>query len=379
MLKTNAELLSPWGGEAKSFSRQLVVWYQGNRKDWPWRLKFAEFGDPYTVWISEIMLQQTTIQAVLPSYHRFLDIFPNVFRLAQASEDAVREACRGLGYYRRFRMMHGAAQLLAAGLRSESEAVVWPRDFASWKELPGIGDYTAAAISSIAFAYPKAVVDGNVERVFARLFNLSIVVDSKWKKVFQSVGDALIPSVGDGPSDFNQGLMELGQSVCIKGNPRCGLCPVSEFCAAFKAGTQNLVPLAKAKFAFEPVRLHLFIQQKRDRIGLVQRTAQARFLKGAWSFPSAIETDDGALVWETFPVPIQGATVLGKLKHSITKYRLELVVSRVAEVSDISEMKWIPGDEIERKLVSNMDRKALQLFLKTSKLTNLESRFSQYP
>lgn len=361
MLKTAQDLLKPWGSRAESFSKLLTHWYRAHQKDWPWRSKFRESGSPYPVWISEIMLQQTTIQAVLPAYHRFLYTFPNVFSLAAATEDQVREACRGLGYYRRFRMMHEAARLLVSGKR-EGEAVDWPKDFAGWKELPGIGDYTAAAISSIAFGFPKAVVDGNVERVFARLFNLRVEIDPKWKKVFQAAGDRLV--VGVDPSEFNQGLMELGQSVCIKGTPRCSLCPVSEFCAALAAGTQTQVPLAKAKIAIEEIRLQLYIQEKRGRIGLLRRRDKAKFLKGTWSFPNALETNDGALLWETEAVDVSAARKIGHVKHGITKHRIDVVVNRLPLAVDVPEMKWFAEDEIEEKLVSNMDRKAFHLYLK---------------
>lgn len=377
------KLLKAWGDSSPRFSQLLISWYRAHQKDWPWRTRFLQSGDPYAVWVSEIMLQQTTIQAVLPAYNRFMETFPNVYRLAKASEDEVREACRGLGYYRRFRMMHEAAKVLTYGLSSETEAVSWPKDFRAWKELPGIGDYTAAAISSIAFAYPKAVVDGNVERVFARLFNLPIIVDAKWKKVFQEVGDALIPSERKSdPSDFNQGLMELGQTVCIKGQPRCNLCPVSEFCAALRENTTLLVPLPKPKLEFEDVRIHIFIQEKRGRIGLLQRSEKARFLKGTWSFPSAIESKEGSLVWETPNVSVEGAESLGRVKHGITKHKIDGLVSRLSSAQDVPSMKWFSEDEIEAKLVSNLDRKAFDLYRKLKRKKDrapLENFFPEAP
>ena len=308
------------------------------------------------------MLQQTTIQAVLPAYLRFLDVFPDVYRLAHATEDEIRQACRGLGYYRRFRMMHESSKILTAELKHESETVFWPKDFKSWKELPGIGDYTAAAISSIAFGFPKAVVDGNVERVFCRLFNLQVVPDTKWKKVFQSVGDSLIPS--DTPSEFNQGLMELGQSVCSKQNPKCGICPVQSFCEAYVMGTQSLAPAPKSPINFEDVRIHLFILEKRGRFGLLERKPTARFLKGNWSFPSAIEQKDLSLVWETGKVTTGHARSLGLVKHSITKHKIEVLVSELICNEEVAGMRWVSEDQIEKTLVSNMDRKALHLYLK---------------
>ncbi|MBC7662126.1 MAG: A/G-specific adenine glycosylase [Chitinophagaceae bacterium] len=374
MSKSAQDLLSPWKRTGSQFAEALVTWYRSHRRDWPWRTKFVEHGDPYYVWVSEIMLQQTTIQAVLPAYHRFLDNFPNLFRLSQGTEDQIRQACRGLGYYRRFRMLHEAAKVLTAGMRSEQDPVPWPRDFISWKALPGIGDYTAAAIASIAFGVPKAVVDGNVERVFCRLFNLQVVPDQKWKKVFQGVGDTLIPH--DAPSDFNQGLMELGQAICIKQNPKCSICPVQNFCEAYAKGTQALAPAAKNKMVFEELRIHLFIVEKRGRLGLLQRKPSAKFLKGSWSFPNAIEASDQSLLWETDRIRVGDAKRLGVVKHGITKHKLEVVVSKVDVDEDYPGMRWFGEDEVEEALVSNMDRKALRLFLKVREKTPLDVYFS---
>lgn len=370
---TAKEPLKSWGRKGPQFAQLLVTWYRSNRRDWPWRSRFAAHSDPYVVWVSEIMLQQTTIQAVLPAYSRFLDIFPNVYRLAQGSEEEIRLACRGLGYYRRFRMMHEAAKILSRDLSDEGQSVPWPRDFKAWKDLPGIGDYTAAAMASIAFGFPKAVVDGNVERVFCRLFNLQVVPDPKWKKAFQELGDSIIPA--DAPSDFNQGLMELGQSVCLKQNPKCDICPVQAFCAAYAQGTQSLAPAAKKAMVFEELRIHLFILEQRGRLGLLERRSSARFLKGNWSFPSAIETKDRSLAWETAEIPTASAKALGSIKHSITKHKIEVLVSELPYSGDLSGLRWVNADQIEENLVSNMDRKALQLYLKSRQRTAMEQLF----
>ncbi len=314
------------------------------------------------------MLQQTTIQAVLPAYIRFLDVFPNVFRLAHATEEEIRVACRGLGYYRRFRMMHEAAQALVAGLESEHDPVPWPRDFKGWKELPGIGDYTAAAISSIAFGFPKAVVDGNVERVFCRLFDLQVIPDQKWKKVFQEVGDRLIPARS--PSEFNQGLMELGQAICTKQSPKCSICPVQDHCLAYERNTQALAPRPKEAMTLEDVVIHLFIMEKRGRFAVIERLPTARFLKKTWSFASAIVQADGGLKWETPEVPITEAKEIARVRHGITKHRIEVVVHSLAIQDDQPGLRWIPADTIDESLVSNLDRKALHAYLKRKKAAN---------
>jgi A/G-specific adenine glycosylase len=334
----------------------LVTWYQQNKRDLPWRRRFRESGDPYVVWISEIMLQQTTIQAVLPAYERFLAEFPDLASLAAADETSVRLACRGLGYYRRFRMMHAAAQELMA-----CKPFRWPRTFKEWHELPGIGDYTAAAISSIAFGAVKAVVDGNVERVFCRLLDLRVIPDAKWKKQFQSLGDELIPSTA--PGDYNQAVMELGQTVCTKQNPRCDICPLQGICGAYAAGSQTLAPAPKKPMAYEDVRMHLWLLLNEGRIGLVQRSADAKFLGGTLGLPTALERE-GRLAWEQDGPWNFKPDAFGSFKHSITKHRIQAFVHRRDALSDAHRhLVWVALEDAERQLVSNLDRKALHLFL----------------
>lgn len=353
------------------FAATLLNWYQKNRRNWPWRIYFEQHRDPYHVWVSEIMLQQTTIQAVLPSYKRFFEVFPQVSDLASADEDAVRLACRGLGYYRRFRMMHAAAQELAQ--RSAGPKIQWPTTFQDWKALPGIGDYTAAAISSIAFNVPKAVVDGNVERVFCRLFDLRVIPDAKWKKVFQEVGDALIPEAS--PGDFNQALMELGQDVCTKQKPRCDVCPVSSFCAARREGSQALAPQAKKPMVYEDVRMHIVVPRKGDLIGLTERRANARFLQGTLGFPTAIEKTKKTWIWESdlSPQSAEKSLAIGEVRHSITKHRLQVAVHSV-ESQDLN-YTWVPIRTAEERLVSNLDRKALTLLMSQRTPLQLDSSF----
>ncbi|WP_141732536.1 A/G-specific adenine glycosylase [Oligoflexus tunisiensis] len=337
----------------------LVSWYQKNKRALPWRQRFLESGDPYVIWISEIMLQQTTIQAVLPAYERFLGIFPRLHDLAAASEEAVRLACRGLGYYRRFRLMHEAAQVLAA-----REPFHWPRTFKDWRELPGIGDYTAAAISSIAFGEAKAVVDGNVERVFCRLLDRRVVPDQKLKREFQAMGDLLIPAAA--PADYNQAVMELGQTICIKQNPRCEICPIQNFCKAYAAGSQNLAPAPRKPMEYEDVKMHLWLLIKGGKVGLVERSKGARFLGGTLGLPTALE-HDGQLRWEQDgPWNFEPDSV-GSFKHSITRHKIQAFVHQREWLGASSrDITWVPLHEAESQLVSNLDRKALHLFLKIS-------------
>lgn len=352
-------------GPGRELGPILVNWFQQNQRELPWRQLFNETRDPFAIWISEIMLQQTTIQVVIPAYRRFLQVFPSVRALAAADEEAVRLACRGLGYYRRFRMMHAAARELIARTRAR-DPFPWPRTFAGWRELPGIGDYTAAAIVSIAFGIPKAVVDGNVERVFCRLFDLRVVPDTKLKKIFQKVGDRLIPE--DNPGAFNQGLMELGQTICTKQKPLCSICPVQGFCLAYVRSSQALAPQARKAPEYLDVQLQLLVMRRGSDIALVQRAANARFLGGTLGFPTAIEQADGSLRWETggdWPA-VDRSQALGQFQHSITKHRISASVYEVEAVVDQPSLVWVPLENLESQLVSNLDRKALRLILKSS-------------
>ena len=343
-----------------SIGSALVAWYQKNKRALPWRQRFQESGDPYVVWVSEIMLQQTTIQAVLPAYQRFLQEFPTLFSLAAADENSVRLACRGLGYYRRFRMMHEASQLLNA-----RKPFHWPTTFKEWHDLPGIGDYTAAAISSIAFQVPKAVVDGNVERVFCRLLDLRIIPDQKLKKNLQELGDQLIPA--SAPSDYNQAVMELGQTVCTKQNPNCSICPLQAICQAYAAKSQHLAPAPKKPIDYLDVRMHLWFLMRGGKVGLVHRSKEAKFLGGTLGLPSALESDEGDLRWEQAGRWNFKLDSFGSFKHSITKHKIQAFVHhRELKTEAERNFVWVPLEHVETQLISNLDRKALHLYQKHS-------------
>lgn len=294
------------------------------------------------------MLQQTVIKAVLPVYERFLEEFPTVETLARADEDAVRSAVRGLGYYRRFRMMHEAARTVAA-------SGSWPETYDAWKELPGIGDYTASAISSIAFGYPAAVVDGNVERVFCRLLDLREAPNQPHlKKIFKRLATELL--VRENPGDFNQALMELGQTVCTaSAKPLCAECPLSSGCRSRKAGSQALAPAAKAKPEMVDVAMRLLIVEGSRGIALVERGQASRFLKGSWGF------FDGEAALSRKP------RAVGKVRHNITRHKIEARVEAVElaakDVAALPGLRWLRKDEVEKGLVANLDRKAWKLYL----------------
>ena len=340
----------------KALARQISSWYQTYARDLPWRKRWSKSRDPYVIWVSEIMLQQTVIKAVLSVYDRFLNRFPRLNDLANASEEEVRQASRGLGYYRRFGLLHKAAKELTSEIDWQ-----WPETFEEWLALPGIGTYTAAAISSICFDYPSAVVDGNVERVFCRVFAIKEPVGQSWmKKQFKDFGDSIIQAVN--PSDFNQGLMELGQTTCTKSSPSCSVCPISNLCQAAKLKIQDEVPEIKKRAQPQEISMRLMIPlNKRGEIGLIKRPDDARFLKGVWGFPTLIKSDGDLLLDgnSNRRLKLTNIKERSSIKHTITKYRIKAEVFEWKTTESDNNIRWVEPELLEEQLVANLDRKAL--------------------
>jgi A/G-specific adenine glycosylase len=262
--------------------RTLLAWYDKNRRDLPWR----NSRDPYRVWVSEIMLQQTRVAAVIPRYEQFLQKFQSVHQLASARGASVLAEWSGLGYYRRARNLHAAAKIVAT-------AGKFPKDAEGWRELPGIGRYTAAAISSIAFDEPVAVLDGNVERVLRRLAGRGQSSAQTWE-----AAQGLLDS--NRPGDFNQAMMELGATVCLPGQPLCAECPIRVFCRTRGRGK------AAASKPRQLKRQIAFVLATDDgRVRLVRRPEEASLMPGMWELPSceAVGSTD---------------EVMFSVKHSIT-------------------------------------------------------------
>ena len=248
----------------RQFRVRLLAWYDAHARDLPWR----KSRDPYRVWVSEIMLQQTRVAAVIEHYHEFLRRFPTVEKLAAAREASVLAAWSGLGYYRRARMLHAAAKVVVRELDGN-----FPGTTEGWQELTGIGRYTAAAIASIAFGAAVAVVDGNVERVLQRNAGKRIAGEELWREA-----DRLLDC--GRPGDFNQAMMELGATVCTPRAPACLMCPVVELCAT----RGELAGLSKA--ARQKKReIHYALDCRDGRILLVQRPRDARLMAGMWELP----------------------------------------------------------------------------------------------
>lgn len=319
---------------ARDYRRALLSWYDAAHRELPWRASTSL----YTVWLSEIMLQQTRVEAVIPYYQRFLTRFPTLEDLASASEDEVLAQWSGLGYYSRARNLHRAAKkLLADGL---------PRSYEEVLNLPGAGPYSAAAIASIALGLPHAAVDGNVIRVIARLTNdaSEITFPATRRRFTDIAGELLDPKR---PGDFNQAMMELGATVCVPRTPGCGECPVGQFCAAQEAGTAAELPVKLKKAATREVVLDLLLLERDGCVFLVRRAESERRLAGF------LEVPDRSMF------PRLRGTKKGEFRHQIVndRFRITVWTARVPAVlppgewRNISEVRDIPLTTISKKAI----------------------------
>lgn len=258
-----------------SFRRTLLAWYDREKRDLPWR----HTTDPYKIWVSEIMLQQTQVVTVIPYYERFLDWFPTIADLAAAPEEQLLKAWEGLGYYSRVRNMQAAAQQIMTDFDG-----IFPANHADISSLKGIGPYTAGAIASIAFGLPEPAVDGNVMRVLARLFEVDHDIgDPKNRKIFQAIMAELIDP--DRPGDFNQAFMDLGTDIEHAKTPRPDESPVRAFNAAYINGTYDRYPIKAPKKKPVPLHLTAFIIQDDQGRFLLEKNTDTGLLAGFWSFP----------------------------------------------------------------------------------------------
>ena len=313
---------SPPPHQIHALRRALLSWWDAGHRALPWR-SAPGTADAYRVWISEAMLQQTQVAVVVPYYARFLARFPSLAALARASEDDVIAAWRGLGYYARARALHGAAreaQRRHGGLPSSVEELL---------ALPGIGPYTAAAVASIAFGVPAAAVDGNVARVLARLF---LVEDSPHSGAFRArvaeLADALLAQERAG--EWNQALMDLGATVCVKPAPRCEDCPIGASCAARRAGRERDLPLPRPRPSRRRIVVACAIVRARGRL-LVARRPRGALFAGTWG-PPAVESasEESAAATLTEGLAREGIRVLaleqvGRVERALTHRRALLV------------------------------------------------------
>ncbi|WP_309091648.1 A/G-specific adenine glycosylase [Domibacillus sp.] len=260
----------------KKFQQDLVGWYEAEKRDLPWRRE----RDPYKIWVSEIMLQQTRVDTVIPYFNRFMEQFPTVESLASADEDAVMKAWEGLGYYSRVRNLQSAVKEVA-----ERYGGTVPSDRNEFLSLKGVGPYTGGAVLSIAYGLPEPAVDGNVMRVLSRILTIwDDIAKPSTRKVFEEAVRHLIYK--EDPSSFNQALMELGAMICTPSSPSCLLCPVQNHCQAFEEGVQRELPVKTRKKSDKKVRIGALVLQAPDGTVLIEKRPESGLLAKLWQFPN---------------------------------------------------------------------------------------------
>ncbi len=333
----------------------LLAWYDRNRRQLPWRAEAGEKPDPYAVWLSEIMLQQTTVATVQGYFDAFMARWPTVYDLAAASLDEVLHAWQGLGYYARARNLHACAKSV-----TRDHGGVFPDTEAALRELPGIGAYTAAAIAAIAFDRPATVVDGNVERVMARAFRIEEPLPLG-KQILRDCAAALTPL--ERPGDYAQAVMDLGATICQPRKPRCPLCPWSARCEGRRKGDAETFPRKRAKPERPTRHGTVFWLERPDGAVMLRRRAESGLLGGLLELPSSpwLEQPETILA-STGASPIAStdwATIPGSVVHVFTHFRLVLTIltARVAPHIDAAGALWIkPRDFADHALPTLMKK-----------------------
>ena len=320
----------------------LLTWYDAHRRDLPWR----RTRDPYAIWASEIMAQQTQVGTVIPYWERWLARFPTVESLAAADEADVLSMWQGLGYYRR-------ARLFLAGARFVAEHGM-PRTAAEWRAVPGVGAYTAGAIASIAFDDPAPLVDGNVERVFARLTDDgssdAALHRAAWRWATENLN-------ANRPGDWNQALMELGATVCTPKSPACERCPLRGECLAYARGTQSVRPMPATRKRTVALAFAVWVPSFEGEYGLRQIPA-GEWWEGMWEFPRAPLTDEASL--ETL-VGDGWRQEAGVVRHGVTHHRIENRVTLVRCERRSSELTWYAEEALAALPIPTPQRRALAL------------------
>ncbi|MFR2521874.1 MAG: A/G-specific adenine glycosylase [Streptococcus salivarius] len=366
-----------WDAEKiASFRRTLLDWYDREKRDLPWR----RTRNPYYIWVSEIMLQQTQVQTVIPYYECFLDWFPTVKDLAEAPEEKLLKAWEGLGYYSRVRNMQKAAQQIMDDFDGQ-----FPDTYENIAKLKGIGPYTAGAISSIAFGLPEPAVDGNVMRVMARLFEVNYDIgDAKNRKIFQEIMDILIDP--NRPGDFNQALMDLGTDIESAKNPRPDESPIRFFCAAYLNGTYDKYPIKLPKKKPKPMQIQAFIIRNAKGEFLLEKNIEGRLLGGFWSFPivetdfisqqlSLFEKDDSiletvsqkAIFEENYALkPEWTNNNFTPVKHTFShqKWTIEMVEGSVKNDKPTSdkELRWVASQDFDQFPMATPQKKMIKTY-----------------
>jgi A/G-specific adenine glycosylase len=349
---------------------RLLNWYRQQGRSLPWRGN----PDPYAVWVSEIMLQQTRVEAVIPYFERWMRLFPTVRDLSAASEQDVLNAWEGLGYYSRAHNLHRAAKIVVEQYNGEL-----PRDLKALRSLPGIGRYTVGAIASIAFNMDEPALDGNLRRVYTRLFDVSQPADSPaGEEILWKLAAEHLPTGQAG--DYNQALMDLGATICLPKNPRCLLCPLMEICQARANGTQEQRPVLKPKKETPHFTHAAAIVVRIDREAslvrgnppytevLLSKRPSKGLLGGLWEFPNGRVNGEPAGELESvleagYNLKVRSGEALGIVNHGYTHFRVTVHAFRceLVAMSDQEGLKWVKLDDIDDYPMGKIDRQIARM------------------
>ncbi len=348
------------------FRQALLSWYDGHRRALPWRAGRGLTPDPYHVWLSEIMLQQTVVAAVIPYFQKFVEKWPTIHELAAANQNDVMESWAGLGYYARARNLYKCAGVVSQDLKG-----CFPAEQVELKKLPGIGDYTSAAIMSIAFDKPATVVDGNVERVISRYFAITEPLPDS-KPIIRRYAAALSEGRIDRPGDFAQGMMDLGATICTPKSPGCGQCPLKKGCQGYELDIQSELPKRRAKKDKPQKYGYIYWVSNEKGQVLFERRPESGMLGGMLGLPTSTwEADKKDLKHEgVFTKAGFNANKALKIYHSFTHFDLELS-GQHADIKDKKsfsgvEWQWIDTKELEKLGLPTLFKKFVRLMLQNN-------------
>jgi A/G-specific adenine glycosylase len=342
-----------------TFGDLLLTWYDRHARKLPWR----GVADAYAVWVSEVMLQQTRVETVIPYFKRWMERFPDIPSLAAAGEQEVLAAWEGLGYYARARNLWRAARLLVDGGSTRL-----PKDPRELEKLPGIGRYTAGAIASIAFGVDAAALDGNIKRILARVYDLDLPIDRPQgvQRLWEMASSSLTPGRA---GDHNQALMDLGSLICLARDPKCDDCPLEPVCLAKAKGTQNERPLRSPRKPIPHISVAAAVIRRKGRV-LIARRPSHGLLGGMWEFPGGKQQDGETLpealereIYEELGTAIGVGEPLGTYEHAYTHFRVTLTAFHCRltggepQPLEASELAWVKPEALGDYPMGNIDRR----------------------
>ena len=362
--------------DLESLRKHLINWYLANHRDLPWRRS----KNAYRIWVSEVMLQQTQVNTILSYYRQFLKIFPTIKKLAGADLQAILKVWEGMGYYARARNLHRAAQMVV-----QDHGGKIPNTWEAFHSLPGVGDYIAAAVLSMAFDQPYAVVDGNVKRVLARLYKIDAPVNqANSHKRFKAAADKLLDS--QQPGIFNQAMMELGALICTPRNPSCDICPLNRLCRAYQTNRVASFPKRQQSKARPQYHIAVGVVFKNDRVLITQRRAEG-LLGGLWEFPGGKIGDGESAqaacireIKEEVNLNVNIDRHLAKVKHAYTHFKIVMDVFCCRYISGRVYLRgpvafrWIHLDEYKNYPFPRANHKFIPLLRQEQSINRSEER-----